>query len=131
MFSFQTITANNGWAMAFAGALIVMTGLTVLSFIISQLHRLVGVIEKKESASDEKTPDSATAGPPEQFPDDLDEVAILYEPLISQLPADFQLEALFELTKENDFPHAHLTIRAFRDAGKLVAQGEGKFSWNP
>lgn len=126
VFSFENIAANNGWAMALAGALIVMTGLTVLSFIISQLHRLVGFMEKKEKISAE--PESV--GIPEQFPESLKAQAVYYEPLLKQLPDTFALDALYTLTRDNDFPHPHLTIRAFREAGFLVSKGEGLFSWN-
>ena len=126
MFSFELIAANNGWAMALAGALIVMTGLTVLSFIISQLHVVVEVLEKKEPAPQKE------AGParvPAKFPDSLDEVAALYEPLVKQLPESFGLEALYALTQENNFPHPHLTIRSLRAVGILTSRGEGQFSW--
>ncbi len=125
MFSFESITANNGWAMALAGALIVMTGLSVLSFIISQLHRLVEVIEKKEAAPEAADPDRI----PEIFPENLEKVAALYEPLVKQLPESFGLEALYALTQKNNYPHPHLTIRAFREAGILISQGEGQFAW--
>jgi hypothetical protein len=129
LFSFQNIAANNGWAMALAGALIVMTGLTVLSFIISQLHRLVALLEKKESAA-AVTVAPDPGGAPEKFPESLEAQAVLYEPLIQQLPETFGLNDLYALTRKNDFPHPHLTIRAFREAGLLVSQGEGQFSWN-
>ena len=125
MFSFELITANNGWAMALAGALIVMTGLSVLTFIISQLHRIVDLFEKKEAAPQ-------AAGPvkiPEKFPDSLVEVAAFYEPLVKQLPEKFGLEALHALTQENNYPHPHLTIRSFREAGILSSLGDGKYSW--
>ena len=125
MFSFELITANNGWAMALAGALIVMTGLSVLSFIISQLHRLVDLIEKKETTPKATEPDRI----PEIFPDSLEDVAALYEPLVKQLPENFGIEALFQLTRENNYPHPHLTIRSFRDAGILISQGEGQYAW--
>ena len=125
MFSFELIAANNGWAMALAGALIVMTGLSVLAFIISQLHRLVDLFEKKAAAPQ-------TAGPariPEKFPDSLVEVAAFYEPLVKQLPESFGLEALYALTQENNYPHPHLTIRSFRAAGILSSLGDAKYSW--
>ena len=125
MFSFELITANNGWAMALAGALIVMTGLSVLSFIISQLHRLVALVEKKEATPKAADPDRI----PEIFPDSLGEVAALYEPLLKQLPDSFGLEALYGLTQENNYPHPQLTIRSFREAGILISQGKGQFSW--
>ncbi len=125
MFSFELITANNGWAMALAGALIVMTGLTVLSIIISQLHRVVEFVEKKEAAPQEAGPDTI----PEIFPDSLEQVAALYEPLVKQLPESFSLEALYALTQENNYPHPHLTIRSFREAGILISRGDGIFAW--
>ncbi|MEJ2270181.1 MAG: hypothetical protein P8Y04_10475, partial [Desulfobulbaceae bacterium] len=46
MIGLQAISANNGWSMAFVGALIVMCGLASLSFIISQLHKIIGLFEK-------------------------------------------------------------------------------------
>jgi hypothetical protein len=125
VFSFELISANNGWAMALAGALIVMTGLAILSFIISQLHWLIDAFEKKEAAPAEAAPEKI----PEKFPDSLDKVAALYEPLIKQLPESFGLEALFALTQKNNYPHPHLTIRSLREAGLLIARGEGQFSW--
>ena len=125
MFSLESISANNGWAMALTGALIVMSGLTVLSFIISQLHRLVALIEKKEPLPQTAAPESV----PEIFPDSLDKVAALYEPLVKQLPESFTLESLFALTRENHYPHPHLTIRSFREAGILMSVGEGQFTW--
>ena len=125
MFDFQLITANNGWAMALVGIMIVMSGLSILSFIISQLHKLIAVFEKKE-----KTP--GAAGPfemPEKFPDDMEEVAKFYEPLVKQLSSTFSLDQLYALTAENKYPHPHLTIRSFREAGILIPQGDGIFTW--
>jgi hypothetical protein len=125
VFSFELITANNGWAMALVGALIVMTGLSVLSFIISQLPRLVALFEKKAAASEVASPDRI----PEVFPTSLEKVAALYEPIVKQLPESFGLEALYALSQENNYPHPHLTIRAFREAGILSSLGDGKYSW--
>jgi hypothetical protein len=127
VFRFELISASNGWAMALAGALIVMTGLAILSFIISQLHRLVAVLEKKEPAPKAAGPEKI----PEKFPDNLDKVAALYEPLVKQLPEPFGLEALFALSRQNNYPHPHITIRSFREAGLLISRGEGQFSWKP
>jgi hypothetical protein len=41
LYGIEAIEAANGWAMAIAGALIVMAGLAILSLVISQLHKLV------------------------------------------------------------------------------------------
>jgi hypothetical protein len=85
----------------------------------------VSVFEKKASATEAVSRDKI----PEKFPDSIDQVAALYEPLVKQLPETFSLDALYALTRENKYPHPHLTIRAFRAAGILKPQGEGQFSW--
>lgn len=125
MFDFQLITDNNGWAMALVGIMIVMSGLSILAFIISQLHKVIAVFEKKE-----KTPGATDSFEvPEKFPDDMEEVARFYEPLVKQLSGTFSLDQLYALTAENKYPHPHLTIRSFREAGILIPQGDGIFTW--
>jgi hypothetical protein len=38
---FQLISQNNGWAIAFTGVVIVLTGLAFLALVISQLHKII------------------------------------------------------------------------------------------
>ena len=137
MFGLDAISHYNGWAMAFAGASIVLSGLAVLSFIISQLHRIVGIIDKQEKQPVPELvdiSDSTTAQPaiqaPEQCPADLDAVMELYQPLISELGEPFQLADLYALANRYQFPHPHITIRCFREAAKLEPMGDGEFRWS-
>lgn len=48
MFGLKAISAHNGWAMAVVGAAIVFSGLAVLAFVISQIHKLLGFWDKKK-----------------------------------------------------------------------------------
>ncbi len=125
MFDFQLISDNNGWAMALVGTLIVMSGLSILALIISQLHKLIAVSERKVKTTEVADPVKI----PAKLPDDIDAVATIYEPLVNQLSSTFSLDALYALTSENNYPHPHLTIRSFREAGILIPQGEGMFTW--
>ena len=129
----DNIAANNGWAMAFLGAGIVMTGLIVLSLAISQIHKLVAILEKKEA----EPPPLAVAPEPEKpkivesavCPINLDELMVLYRPLTEPLGSPFDLKDLYRAAGESELPHPHLTIRCFREAGLLIMEGEGLFSW--
>jgi biotin carboxyl carrier protein len=128
------ISAHNGWAIAIAGACIVMVGLAVLSFIISQLPRIVTFFEKGKAT--DTAPDSKeTAGEKPKIPEvsltDMDQTAAAYEPLIEQLGQPFSLKTLYELSGEKGYPHVHLTVKSLREAGKLVPQGDGMFLWDP
>lgn len=137
MFGFEAIAAHNGWAMALAGALIVMAGLTVLSFVISQLHRIVDLLEyRRRNLEHTQTgsqtsllADSQQILMPQPPAEDMMETASLYKPLAEQLGASFQLSDLYAAFNQQGFPHPHLTIKSLREIGILVPRGDGVFSW--
>ena len=54
-----------------------------------------------------------------------------YQPLIDSLKDPFELRDLYQLAREKDFPHPHLTITYLQHAGILVPAGEGAYHWKP
>ena len=138
MFGIDNITANNGWAMAAVGATIVFLGLVVLSFVISQIHKILELWEKK-GISDELPKDDSTPSEPSkvkspaykapQLPTVNDLISI-YRPLVEQLKEPFELPQLFEISNKMDLAHPHLSIKQLWDANVLIAQGDGTFIWN-
>lgn len=139
MYGLHAIASYNGWSMAFAGALIVFSGLVLLSFVISQLHKILIFFEKKpvyidrnsETFDIEPQEDKPWLSLPKEFPTDINEVARLYKPLIEEIGQTFYLSRLYEMSKKNDFPHPHITFTAFRESGILIPDGDGVFTWNP
>ena len=133
----ENIALNHGWSQAFLGAMIVMTGLVILSAAISQIHKLVAFWERRQagpSSSVSKGParekaDSASAEGA-QCPLDFTATLKVYRPLTESLGAPFQLKDLYQRAVEYDLPHPHITIRCLREDGHLVALGEGFFNWN-
>ncbi len=138
MYGLEAISAYNGWAMAFAGALIVLSGLSVLSVIISQLHKVVAILkyrkekqkQRKELSRSHEAEEKQEWIIPDRFPKDIGEAAGIYRPLIDQLEEPFRLSQLYEISRKNNLPHPYLTIRSFREAGILVNVGDGFFTWN-
>jgi hypothetical protein len=136
LYGFEAITVHNGWAMALAGALIVFSGLVVLSLAISQIHKILALFEKEEKEvdfqQDLKAPkeDKPLISLPKQLPADINEIARLYQPLIDELAETFYLADLYEISRKNKFPHPHITITAFRESEILIPYGEGVFTWN-
>jgi hypothetical protein len=132
MYGLDAINAHNGWAMAFAGACIVLTGLAVLSFIISQFPKFVGLFEKEEKALPPRREEPEITPPPSvatETPVTVDDAANLYTPLIITLGEEFKLEALHALFREHNLPHPHITIRNFWNAGLLKQTETGAFLW--
>jgi len=137
LYGFAAITAHNGWSMAIAGALIVFSGLVILSLAISQLHKLLAIWENKgnffnriKQTSVNSKEEVLDLNLPERFFSDVNEAARLYHPLIEKLGQPFQLAQLYEVSRKKEFPHPHLTISLLRQAKVLVPQGDGVFIWN-
>lgn len=134
MYGIKAISAANGWAMAVAGTLIVISGLAILAFVISQLHKLVALFEKKEK---KPAPHAKVdlAPPPPEMPEikepllNLSAAATIYRSATSDLGNRFRLEALYRFFYQHNLPHPHLTIRALRQDGFLGPVGDNLFSW--
>lgn len=123
--------------MALAGALIVFSGLVILSLAISQLPKLVAYLDRREALAKQKhqppptEPVQPEAEPlPKYLPADINEVAQYYQPLIDEIGTPFSLSKLYELSARKGYPHPHLTITSFRRANILQSHGDGTFSWN-
>lgn len=124
--------------MAAVGATIVFLGLVVLSFVISQIHKVLRLWEEREKYLD-RFKKKAPAVAEEEFDQPIykerrlptvDELANTYRPLVEKLDEPFSLSQLFEIANKIGLPHPHLSIQRLRDADILVAQGDGTFIWN-
>ncbi len=123
--------------MAAVGASIVFMGLVVLCFVISQIHKLLSLWEdrekiisrfKKQPAAVAAQRAAETVYSSQRLPS-VDDLAGAYRPLVEKLKAPFNLSQLFEIAKENDMPHPHLSIQRLQEADILVAEGDGTFTW--
>jgi hypothetical protein len=138
LFGFENITANNGWAMAVVGASIVFLGLVVLSFVISQVHKILKLWEQRDELLNRhkkqapiEEPKSIKAPIPRQrhLPS-VPDLSSIYRPLVEQLKQPFDITQLYEISKKMDLPHPHLSIKYLQQAGVLVPQGDGTFTWD-
>ncbi len=131
MFGLEAIAHNNGWTIAVTGAGIVFTGLATLSFVISQLHKVVSLFDRPPKATVEVVIEEKIAiWEPPDCPNDVHSAVKLYQPLIEELPPEFDLAELYVLAKKYHLPHPHLSIRCLCDSGKLESLGDGIFRFH-
>jgi hypothetical protein len=138
VYGFDNIVANNGWAIAVVGASIVFAGLVALSFVISQIHKILelwekrGVLkerQKEESPTDETQKIQGPLYKAQHLPT-VNDLTSIYRPLVEQLKEPFELSQLFEISNKMDLAHPHLSIKQLWEADVLIAQGDGTFTWN-
>ena len=127
----EASNASNGWAMALAGASIVLCGLTVLSFAISLIPKILALFEKEKVET--KPADDIPAKPKTQDTDlltgDIAKLVKQFQPLLKELGSPFQLGDLYKITKREALPHSHLSIKRLREEGILISKGKGQFTW--
>jgi hypothetical protein len=122
--------------MAAAGACIVMTGLTVLSIIISFFPKIFKLLEPDtpEKESVEENVIEKSAEPQHDLntilSGDITEAAKSLALLAPKLGQSFELKTLFSFLRENDVTNPHMVVRELRQQNCLVPSGENLFSWN-
>lgn len=129
MYGIEAINAANGWSMAIVGILIVFTGLSLLSFVISQLHKFLPVKTDESPVESEVLPQKKPVTV-DKCSTDLKIQTALFEPIIEELDSNFPLTALYAQAQEYNIPHPHLSISALREAAILVPLGDGIFTWD-
>lgn len=138
LFSFQRIAAENGWSMAALGILIDMTCLALLALIISRVPKVVALLDRASTLFQiEKGPDDHKPETGEDAPayDDFSREGLLkiggiYKECATDIGETFPLSALYDVSQKKGLPHPHLTIKSMREAGLLLPEGDGKFTWN-
>jgi hypothetical protein len=131
LFGIQNITNNNGWAMAAVGASIVFLGLVVLSFAISQIHKILKLWEEREKYLNRfkkqvqavEEDEFETPIYKERHLPAVDELARTYEPLVQQLKAPFKLSQLFEITNKWTCPTLICRYNGFKRPAYWLPKG--------
>lgn len=130
MIGLEAIAHNNGWTIAVTGACIVFSGLAALSFVISQLHKLIALLDRPPKAPEVIVEEQKIIWTPPESPNDIEVAARLLQPLFDELSPEFELFELYELARKYHLPHPHLSIRCLRNAGRLESLGDGFFRFH-
>lgn len=136
MLGFEAITNNNGWQYALLGISIVFSGLVILSFVISQLHKLLGVWDNRASILETlKSRRKAAPSPAEtgtrEVPNSgsLTEARLQYRMLVDRIGEPFALPKLLKQAENRGLYRPHATINDLLQAGNIVPDETGYYIW--
>ena len=135
MTGLEAIAANNGWAIAGLGICIVFTGLTLLSLIISQLHKVLALLEDPgrhlRELRERRKPDTPE---PEEvcmvIPSEIKESVRQYRMLVDRLGEPFSLPRLLFYAEGCGLDHPHASLNDLVQNGLIVPNGVGFYQWN-
>jgi len=129
----EAISANNGWAIAAVGISIVFTGLTLLSLIISQLHKVLklwderGEIYQRLTQGQEKDEEILQDI---RLSHDLEESARHFGLLATRAGDPFSLPKLLDLSVKCGLIRPHATLNYLILKKQIVPDGNGYFIWD-
>ena len=132
----KAISAQNGWEYALLGASIVFSGLVLLSFVLSQLHKLLYLWENRSSIGQRLKErwknEAADAGPETTKPEtssDLMESRRQYQLLVERIGEPFALPRLLRLAERSGLHRPHATINKLLRAGVILPDENGYYTW--
>ena len=136
MFGIKAISAQNGWEYAFLGVCIVFSGLVLLAFVLSQLHKLLNLWENrsligqqlkvrlKKEASFEASVTTKTELSP-----DLLESKLHFQLLVERIGDPFALPRLLRLAEKSGLHRPHANINELLQAGIILPDKNGYYTW--
>lgn len=132
MYGLEAISANNGWEIAAVGISIVFTGLVVLSFFISRLHKVIELIENppKRKPKAHKKAGKEKEKPLPVFSDTEKESAKQLRLLVRTMEDHFPLPRLLHLAQISGLDHPHSRLNRFLESGIIKPDGDGYFTWD-
>ena len=136
MFGIKAISAQNGWQYALLGVCIVFSGLILLSFVLSQLHKLLSLWENrssigqqlKERLKKETFFEEPEATKPEES-SDLMESMLHYQMLVERIGDPFALPRLLRLAEKSGLHRPHATINELLRTGIILPDKNGYYTW--
>ena len=136
MKGFEAITFFNGWRIAGTGVFIVFTALVTLSFVLSQLHKVLMIWEKKDEyikiamhLFDKK--EKVSVRPVMRVSQSFNESARQFNLLIKSLKDPFfSLPRLILLAKKVDISRPHSTVNDLLEAKLIVPDDKGFYYWD-
>jgi hypothetical protein len=134
--SFEAISINNGWEYALLGVCIVFSGLVILSFVISQLHKMLDLWDNRASlikALKSRRMGTSSQADPETVPVDpsssLAEATRHYRLLVDRIGEPFALPKLLRLAEGSGLHRPHAAINELLQAGVILPDETGYYIW--
>ncbi len=137
MYGIEAINANNGWAISVVGITIVFTGLVVLSFVISQLHKVMDLFENPRKIKgwfigEQKAAEEGeiSESPPFTLTEEQKEITKQFALLARTMEEHFSLPRLLHLSQISGVKNPHSNLNILLKSAIIFPDGEGFFCWD-
>lgn len=138
MYGLEAINQNNGWAIAVVGITIVFSGLVSLSIVISQLHKILGLLEnpgkikeifaRKSSEGKEQQKSDIPEGI--KISAGQKEILKQFALLVRTLEDHFSLPRLLRLAVISDVKEPYVNLDLLLKCNIIRPDGNGFFIWD-
>jgi len=134
LFGFEAIIAHDGLGISVIGISIVFVSLILLSLAVSQVHKLIGLwdkrntyyqrLKKPQKRGDQKIPSDMPV------PQDIRRASRQFKLLIEWIGEPFPLPKLLDLSEKCGLSSPHSTINEFIKCKLIIPDDNGYYMWN-
>ena len=134
MLGLEAINANNGWAISALGVSIVFSGLILLSFSVSQIHKLLNLWDNRsklfqlmKDKSEDQSEKTQNQNMDEKVchPKGFDEAVKQVKLIINRIGEPFSLPKLLTIAINHGMHCAHSTLNFLLTEGIIEPVGDG------
>jgi cell division protein FtsX len=140
----EAINASNGWAISVVGITIVFSGLVMLSFVISQLHKVLALWEdpsklkalfklkqpKEHSEESQEKQITDSISGQAVFTESQKDVAKQFALLVRTMEDHFPLPRLLHLAQISGLKDPYSNLNNLLKTKIIIPDGSGFFTWD-
>ena len=127
MFGFEAIIAHDGLGISFIGISIVFVSLILLSLAVDQIHKLIGLWNKRSKYY--HLSKKASVQDP-TVPQDVQRASRQFKLLIEWIGEPFPLPKLLDLSEKCGLSSPHSTINELLKFRLIIPDENGYYVWN-
>jgi len=136
LFGFEAIIAHDGLGISVIGISVVFASLILLSFAVSQIHKLIGLWDKRSKyyhrpkKSQRQKGQKEVSVPDSTVPQDVRRASRQFKLLIEWIGEPFPLPKLLDLSGKCGLSRPHSTINELIKCELIIPDENGYYVWN-
>jgi len=136
LFGFEAIIAHDGLGISVIGISVVFVSLILLAFAISQIHKIIGLWDKRSKyyhrpkKSQRQKGQKEASVPDSTLPQDIQRASRQFKLLIEWIGEPFPLPKLLDLSGKCGLYRPHSTINELLKCELIIPDENGYYVWN-
>jgi predicted AAA+ superfamily ATPase len=129
LYGLKAIAECNGWIISALGIIIVFSGLVFLSFLVSQLHKILNIWDNREAYTKSLFKKFKKAEHKIAISENLKETKRIMKLLTNIIGEPFSMPKLIKMAKNCGISKPYSAANSLLEADIIISDNKGYFIW--